>query len=57
MTLSIQQLSRHITKDVFQTDLANIARLLTGPVTMVLIPLFLTKQMQGYWFLSYSIFL
>jgi hypothetical protein len=46
----IKSIIRLISRDVLQTGLTNLVRLFTGPVTMILIPLFLTKQIQGYWY-------
>lgn len=37
-------------RDITNTILANVAKLFTGPITMILIPLFLTKETQGYWY-------
>jgi len=51
----IGALKRNFSKDVKQTFFVNLSRLLTGPITMILIPLYLTKQMQGYWYSFMSI--
>src|SRR5574341_2519934 len=41
--------------DVFFTSLNQFWKLISGLVTMVLIPLFLTKEAQGYWFTIMSL--
>jgi hypothetical protein len=43
-------LRRSISKDLVFTAMNQIWRILSGPVTLVLIPLFLTPEIQGYWF-------
>lgn len=48
--LKLQSILKLVNSDVLHTGLTNLARILTGPVSMILIPLFLTKQMQGYWY-------
>ena len=42
-------------KDIFATLINQIWRLVSGPVIMLLIPLFLTETQQGYWFLFTSL--
>ena len=48
--LKLQSILKLVDSDILHTGLTNLARILTGPVSMILIPLFLTKQMQGYWY-------
>lgn len=42
-------------KDILSTFANLFWRLLSGPITMILIPLYLTSDEQGYWFLFGSI--
>ena len=42
-------------KDLFSTLLNQLWRFVSGPITMLLIPLFLTEIQQGYWYLFGSI--
>ena len=42
-------------KDIFATLINQMWRLVSGPVIMLLIPLFLTETQQGYWFLFGSL--
>ncbi|WP_462266505.1 hypothetical protein [Mucilaginibacter sp.] len=49
------KIAKVFNKDVKQTFFVNLSRLLTGPVSMLVIPLYLTKQMQGYWYSFMSI--
>jgi hypothetical protein len=48
-------INKYISNDVKHTFVNNIFKILTGPLSMVLIPLLLTKQMQGYWYSFLSI--
>lgn len=42
-------------KDIFATLINQIWRLVSGPIIMLLIPLFLTETQQGYWYLFTSL--
>jgi O-antigen/teichoic acid export membrane protein len=42
-------------RDLFFTLLNQLWRLISGPVTMLLIPLFLSPEQQGYWYLFGSL--
>jgi hypothetical protein len=42
-------------KDLFFTLINQLWRLISGPVTMLLIPLFLSPEQQGYWYIFGSI--
>ena len=42
-------------KDLFATLLNQMWKFVSGPITMLLIPLFLTEVQQGYWYLFGSI--
>jgi O-antigen/teichoic acid export membrane protein len=42
-------------RDLFFTLLNQLWRLVSGPVTMLLIPLFLSPEQQGYWYLFGSL--
>lgn len=42
-------------KDLFTTVITQLWRLVSGPFTLILIPLYLTEQIQGYWFLYLSL--
>lgn len=42
-------------KDLFATLLNQMRKFVSGPITMLLIPLFLTEVQQGYWYLFGSI--
>lgn len=37
-------------RDVFFTGINQVWRIVSGPVTLLLIPLYLTPELQGYWF-------
>ncbi|UTC45860.1 hypothetical protein E4N72_04410 [Treponema vincentii] len=43
------------TKDIFATLINQMWRLVSGPIIMLLIPLFLTETQQGYWYLFTSL--
>ena len=43
-------LGRRISKDLVFSGLNQMWRILSGPVTLVMIPLFLTPELQGYWY-------
>lgn len=45
----------NFTADVVFTILAFTCRIISGPVTLLLIPLFLTPQIQGYWYTFLSL--
>jgi hypothetical protein len=36
-------------KDLGATLITQLWRLVSGPITMILIPLFLSAEQQGYW--------
>ena len=42
-------------KDIFATLINQMWRLVSGPIIMLLIPLFLTETQQGYWYLFGSL--
>ncbi|AEE16251.1 hypothetical protein [Treponema brennaborense] len=42
-------------KDLFATLINQLWRLVSGPITMILIPFFLSAEQQGYWYLFSSI--
>ncbi len=42
-------------KDLFSTLINQLWRLISGPITMLLIPLFLSPSQQGYWYLFSSL--
>lgn len=42
-------------KDIFATFINQMWRLVSGPIVMLLIPLFLTETQQGYWYLFGSL--
>ena len=42
-------------KDIFATFINQIWRLVSGPIVMLLVPLFLTETQQGYWYLFGSL--
>jgi O-unit flippase, putative len=42
-------------KDIFATLINQMWRLVSGPIIMLLIPLFLTETQQGYWYLFTSL--
>lgn len=44
-----------INHDIKHTFFNNLFKVITGPLSMILIPLLLTKQMQGYWYSFMSI--
>lgn len=46
---------KYLTKDIVNTLILNLTRLFTGPISLVLIPYYLTKEMQGYWYSFLSI--
>lgn len=48
-------LSKYLSNDVKHTFFNSFFKLLTGPLSMILIPLLITKQMQGYWYSFMSI--
>lgn len=45
----------NVGKDVVFTLITNLWRIISGPVTMVFIPLFLTPQVQGFWYTFVSL--
>jgi len=47
--------AKNFGNDVKHTFLNNLFKIITGPLSMILIPLLLTKQMQGYWYSFMSI--
>lgn len=50
-----KKLKSAITKDVIYTGIAHLTRILSGFVSVLLIPIFLTKEVQGYWYSFISI--
>jgi len=42
-------------KDLFFTLINQVWRLVSGPITMLLIPLYLSPEQQGYWYLFGSL--
>ena len=42
-------------KDIYATLINQLWRLVSGPIMMLLIPLFLTEIQQGYWYLFTSL--
>ena len=44
-----------VDKDLLNTTINNILRLISNPLILVFIPLFLTPQLQGFWFSFISI--
>jgi O-antigen/teichoic acid export membrane protein len=42
-------------KDLFSTLINQFWRLISGPITLLLIPLFLSQEQQGYWYLFGSL--
>lgn len=47
---SINFLKINVTKDVLYTVISSVWRIISGPLTLILIPLFITPQVQGYWY-------
>ncbi len=43
------------TKEVVSSFIFHSTKIFTGPISLILIPYFLTKQMQGYWYSFISI--
>lgn len=41
---------KSITKDLIFTSLAQLWRLISGPITLIFIPIFLNQEQQGYWY-------
>ncbi|SDT46870.1 hypothetical protein SAMN05216490_3597 [Mucilaginibacter mallensis] len=58
-SLNISKISKSIkasvTKDVMFTLVNSLWRIISGPVTLVFIPLFLTSQVQGFWYTFISL--
>ena len=50
----MQQISQQ-SKDLLNTFINQIWRLVSGPIILVLIPIFLSAEQQGYWFLFISL--
>ena len=48
-------LKKSITKDVLYTFINFGWRIISGPVTLIFIPMFLTPQIQGYWYTFLSL--
>lgn len=46
----INLIKKHVTHDLIFTGLNNIWRSASGAVTIILMPLYLTPEVQGYWF-------
>ncbi|MBN1532973.1 MAG: hypothetical protein JXA20_09945 [Spirochaetes bacterium] len=44
-----------ITRDVFYTGINQMWRVISGPLTLLLIPLYITSEVQGYWFTFISL--
>lgn len=42
-------------KDLLSTVLTQLWRLISGPITLILIPIYLTEEIQGYWYLFLSL--
>lgn len=53
--MTLQLKNNQNAKDIFATLINQMWRLVSGPVIMLLIPLFLTETQQGYWFLFGSL--
>ncbi len=51
----INLIKKNINRDHIFTGLNQIWRLISGPFTLILIPLFLTQEEQGYWFTFISL--
>lgn len=51
----ITKIKSLVSSDILSTVLLTAARIVTGPCIMLLIPFFLTDQMQGFWFTFASI--
>lgn len=49
------KLSNILTKEIVNSYLNQIWRLITGPLTLFLIPLFITQEIQGFWYTFGSI--
>jgi O-antigen/teichoic acid export membrane protein len=52
---SLQFARKIISKDVIFTLINSLWKIVSGPITLVLIPLFLTAEIQGFWYAFISI--
>lgn len=52
---SIRSLLKHLNDDVMQSGLNLVWRVVSGPITLILLPLFTTPGVQGYWYTFISL--
>jgi type IV secretory pathway TrbD component len=55
MNAIVSKVKRVLTKDVLFTGLNQLWRMVSGPLMFVFIPLYLTKEIQGYWYTFISL--
>lgn len=44
-----------LNKALINTLILNLAKIFTGPILLILVPVYLSEQMQGYWYTFFSI--
>lgn len=51
----VQSAKKSVTKDVIYTLTNSLWRIVSGPITLIFIPLFLTPELQGFWYTFISL--
>lgn len=55
MKITHYNIKNLFTKDILSTYLNQIWRLISGPISLIIIPLFITPEIQGFWYTFSSI--
>ncbi|SLM11114.1 putative O-unit flippase [uncultured spirochete] len=53
--INLSNINKLFTKDVISTYLNQIWRIISGPLSLILLPMFITPEIQGFWYTFSSI--